>query len=147
MSGTRAGRQASRPKRSPSEYKDKEQSCRRERFRASVWGAFFDSFSRQHDGWLVTVEAADFDLRGWAGEREMPLAGVACGAKCDGESVISIFLGKAPGEHLTHAVAAPKETEAGAHEWLEIESATGEVTRVRFRSAMLPELVDGVVAE
>jgi hypothetical protein len=116
------------------------------------WGAFFDSFSRQHDGWLVTVEAAGFDLGGRAGAREMPLAGFARGAKCDGGNVISIFLGKAPGEHLTHTVAAPKyvrlkETEAGAHEWVEIESATGEVTRVRFRSAVRPEMVDGVVAE
>ena len=116
------------------------------------WGAFFDGFSRQHEDWLVTVEVADFDLEGRAGARELPLTGIACDAKCDGENVVSIFLGKAPGEHLTHTVAAPKyvrlrETEAGAHEWLEIESVTGEVTRVRFRSALLPEMVNGVVAD
>jgi hypothetical protein len=71
------------------------------------WDAFLDGFSRQHGGWLVTVEAADFDLSGRTGAHELPLAGVACDAKWDGESVISIFLGKAPGEHLTHTVAAP----------------------------------------
>lgn len=108
------------------------------------WSAFFDGFSQQHEGWLVTIKAAGFDFEGRAGACELPLMGIACGAKCDGEGVVSIFLGKGPGEYMTHTVVAPKhvrlkETEERAHELLEVESATGEVMRVLFRSTSLPE--------
>jgi hypothetical protein len=39
-----------------------------------------------------------------------------------------------------------KQNEQGADEALEIESPAGAVL-VRFKSAVLPELVDGIVAE
>ena len=54
--------------------------------------------------------------------------------------------------HVTRAITAPKrvmleETEGGAHEALKVETADGTATLLRFRSAVLPEIVDGVLSE
>ena len=54
--------------------------------------------------------------------------------------------------HLTHVITAPshdrlEQTQEGASEALRIESTSGATTLLRFRSAMLPEMVDGVVLE
>lgn len=53
-------------------------------------------------------------------------------------------------EQVAHTIARPlqvrlNQTEEGAHRGLEIESAGGELTVLRFRFAVLPETVDGVV--
>ncbi len=66
--------------------------------------------------------------------------------------IISIDVGKTPREHVTHSISNPthvwlQETEQGAHEALEIQTASGTTTLVRFRETALPEMVDGVVGE
>jgi hypothetical protein len=57
--------------------------------------------------------------------------------------------GTGPEDTLTHIVAHPtrvqvEETPEGAEVAIEIESQSEGTTLVRFRSAVLPELVDGV---
>jgi len=113
------------------------------------WVAFFDSFSRQHEGWLVRLEVFGSDIGAQVEAEEMPLQGIAADLK-DGEETISIIIGEAPEQHVAHSIAAPthvrlEETEQGAQEVLQIESADGSTTLLRFRSAVLPEMVDGVV--
>src|SRR5688572_25306210 len=112
------------------------------------WAAFFEGFSRRHQGWLATVEVFGSDIGAQVEARELPFEGITADLKQDDGNSISIFIGKTPDEHVTHMILAPthvrlKQTEAGADEALEIESAT-ETTLLRFRSAMPPEMVDGM---
>ena len=80
----------------------------------------------------------------------MPLDGITAELNRMGEDVISILVGgTTPRECITHIIYTPthvrvKQTEAGADEALEIESA-GSTTVLRFRSAVLPEMVDGIL--
>jgi hypothetical protein len=115
-----------------------------------AWSAFFDSFSRQHEGWLITLEVLAPEIGAQVESREQPLAGITADLRDKGEDVISILVGRGSDDHVGHLIHAPsrvwlKETEAGAHEALHIESTRGATTLLRFRSAVLPESVDGVL--
>jgi hypothetical protein len=113
------------------------------------WAAFFDSFSRQHEGWLATVEVLGKEIGAQVEARELALRGITAELKGD-EDTISIILGETPKDHITHIITGPshvrlEQTESGAHEALQIESASGVTTLLCFRSAVLPEMVDGIV--
>jgi hypothetical protein len=113
------------------------------------WAEFCERFSRQHRGGRVTLESVAPDGATQVVAHELPLQGITLD-KADGQVEISVTLGKDSGEQLTHAIAAPahvifRETEAGAHEGLDIESADGQVTRIRFRVPILLEAIDGVI--
>jgi hypothetical protein len=115
------------------------------------WVEFLDSFSRQHEGWMVTVEVFGAEIGAQVEAEELTLEGITADLK-DGENVISVIVGKRPTEHITHNIAQPtsiriEQTEGGADMALQIESGDGMTTLVRFRSAVLPEMVDGIVAE
>jgi hypothetical protein len=116
------------------------------------WVPFFDSFSRQHDRWLVTLEVLWPEIGAQVESRDQALSGITAELKDSGEDVISILLGGAPRDHVAHIVHAPshvrlKETESGAHEALQIESSSGVTTLLQFRSAVLPQAVDGIVLD
>jgi hypothetical protein len=116
----------------------------------SEWSAFFDSFSRQHQGWLVTIEVLAFDIGAQVVARELALQGITAEMKDESEGAISIMAGGGPEAHVTHTITAPtqvrlKQSEEGADEALEIESASATITLVRFRSAMPTEMVDGIL--
>jgi Family of unknown function (DUF5335) len=116
------------------------------------WISFFDEFSRQHEGWLATVEVLGADLGTQVEARELPLVGVTADLKGETEDAVSIFTGAAAADNVTHTVIAPahvrlEETESGAHQALQIVSRSGETTLIRFRSAVLPEALDGVAIE
>lgn len=113
------------------------------------WVEYLDGFSRQHEGWLVTVEVVGCEIGAQVEAEEMALARITADLK-SGEDVISIILGKGLTERVTHNVARPthlriEQTGSGADLALQIESDGGATTLVRFRSAVLPEMVDGVV--
>jgi hypothetical protein len=115
--------------------------------RPPEWREFFDTFSRAHDGWLVTLEVLG-DLGAQEEARELPLKGVTAEELSHGGS-ISIMVGHGD-QILTHTVAQPtrvqvERTEDGAEAAVQIESKTGEKTLLRFRSAVAPELVDGML--
>jgi hypothetical protein len=116
------------------------------------WAAFFDSFSRRHEGWLATVEVLGEEVGAQTEARELPLVGVSAELKGGEDDAVSIILGGARGDHITHTVTRPdrvrvEQAEGGADEALQIESADGSRTLLRFRSAVLPEMVDGIVSE
>lgn len=113
------------------------------------WMSFLDGFSRQHEGWLASIEVSlpsgkltevvDRGLRGVSIDHS------------DGKRRLYVAVGDAPDECLTHVVDTPtqirfKRTRTGAHRGLDIVSADGSTTRVRFRSAMLPEMLDGIAS-
>jgi hypothetical protein len=112
------------------------------------WAEFFDSFSQRHQGWLVTVEILGPDIGDQVEARALPLEGITAELNGDEEDEIDIFVGTRPDSHVTHKINAPlhvrlKQTEQGADEALEIESE-GVAALLRFRSAIQPELVDGI---
>ena len=116
------------------------------------WRQFFDSFSRQHEGWLATLEVLGADVGAQEEGRELPLAGVGLFSGGDETEAISIDLGTTPDNHISRAISEPigvwlKQTEEGADAALEIEVADGTKTLLQFRSPMPAELVDGVVLD
>jgi hypothetical protein len=115
------------------------------------WGSFLEVFSRQHEGWLATLEVVGPDIAQPAAG-EFPLKGVALTSVVGESEGITINLSKAPEDHVKHTIIEPThvwlvQTQEGANAGLEIVSADGTKTLLRFRSPVLPEFVDGVVLE
>lgn len=113
---------------------------------------FLASFSRQHEGWLVTVEVLGEEIGAQVEAEGKPLGGITAELKDGGGDLISITVGRTPEERVTHNIAAPthvriEQAESGADMALQIESSEGATTLVRLRSAMLPEMVDGIITE
>lgn len=114
------------------------------------WLSFLDGFSRQHEGWLVTLEVAEGQGRSEVEAENLKLEGVTPEHSEDHDR-ISIALGKAPDDHLTHFVSDPirvmfLETKTGEHAGLQIEAADGSRTVVRFRGPAKPETLNDVAA-
>ena len=84
------------------------------------WPAFFESFTREHDHWLVSVD----------GERDsLPLEGLI--AREDGR--VTITLGGDISHHRRIVIDAASVKVDGND--VEIESADKHVTRLAFRNA------------
>jgi hypothetical protein len=114
------------------------------------WISFFDSFSLQHERWLVFLElsAVGTDLQVQA--HDIPLQGISADLKEPGADTIVIRVGSASGGYLAHWVRHParvilEQTAEGADIALLIESGRGACTRLRFRSPVLAERLDGVL--
>ena len=113
------------------------------------WTSFFNTFSKQHEGWIASLEILGDEVGAQKEAVELPFQGISFNAEDEAESLI-INLGKTPEDHVSHTVVRPrhvwlKETPEGAHDSLEIEQAGNQKTLLRFRSPMLPEFVDGLV--
>lgn len=98
------------------------------------WREFFDSFSRQHEGWLTRTELGDRLL-----SNDLPLIGIAAD-----RAAIEIMLGG-----TTYVIDRParvifERTRTGAHAGVRIETAGGEVYALQFRVAAHPEFLDGI---
>jgi hypothetical protein len=116
------------------------------------WKTFFDTFSRQHEGWLATLEVLGTEIGAQKEARDLPLEGITAALEGTSPGTIAISLGKTPEDHVTHTISGPsrvwlEQTSEGANAALEIESADEVKTLLRFRSALLSEMVDGVVLE
>jgi hypothetical protein len=100
----------------------------------SDWGRFFESFTMQHDHWLVSVD----------GEKgTLPLAGIVAR-----DHLLVITLGGDISHHRRITIDAARvtvEQKDGVDEGVTIESKDGHRTRLAFRSPMPLELVDGVI--
>jgi hypothetical protein len=112
------------------------------------WTEFADAFSRKHAGWLVTLEALDPALGAQEIARDVPLGGITADRE-PGHDEITILLAESSQRHATHRVVAATrlyllQNDEGADEALEAETASGSKTILRFRSPMLPEMVDGL---
>jgi hypothetical protein len=116
------------------------------------WPEFFDSFSRQHEGWLVTLEIFGTDIGAQVEERELAFEGIVDEwDEVQGNEIV-IMIGAKPDDHITHSISRPtqvslEQTDEGADAALAIKSGDGSTTLLRFRSPMLPEMVDAVVAQ
>ncbi|HKW67807.1 MAG TPA: DUF5335 family protein [Terriglobales bacterium] len=114
------------------------------------WLSFLDGFSRQHEGWLVTLEIPEVQGRSGVEAENLKLVGITP-EHSEGRDRISIALGKAPDDHLTHFVSDPVrvltlEGTNGEHAGLQIEAADGSRTAVRFHGPAKPEALNDVAA-
>ena len=114
------------------------------------WNNFFDSFSRQHEGGLATLEVLGTEIGAQEEAHELPLEGVSIGSGINEPETIAISIGRTPDDHISHTITKPEhvwleQTDEGADAALEIESADATKTLLRFRSPVPPEYVDGVV--
>lgn len=92
------------------------------------WPGFFESFTMQHDHWLVSVDGEKATL---------PLEGIV--ARDDGR--ITIHLGGDISHHRVIVIDGARvrvEQQDGADHGVAIESADGHTTRLQFRSPMPP---------
>ena len=101
------------------------------------WEGFLDSFSRQHEGWLATLEVLSTDIGAQQEAHDLPLEGITATSKNTEPRAIAISLGNTPEDHVTHTISEPtriwlERTVEGANAALEIESADGVKTLLRF---------------
>ena len=116
---------------------------------AEDWSMFLDAFSRQHEGWLVTIAIStpeSSQVEAYARR----LRGVSVD-HLRGRHTAYIETGDEQDSVLTHAVSGVARmvflrSKSGAHRGLEIISADGTKTRMIFRSAILPDMVSGLGA-
>ena len=111
-----------------------------------VWTDRLDEFAKVHDGWLVSLDVLGPAIGAQPEVDNLPLSGVSS----DHADTITISVARSMTEHFTHVIHAVtrvdvEQTEEGADAALQIESADGTKTVLRFRAAVLPETVDGVV--
>jgi hypothetical protein len=109
------------------------------------WIKFFDDFSKEHQGWIATVELIGLDIGDQEEAGSLPLVGISADLK-DRENRIEVTVGGRPDAHLTHTINNPvtvklKPAEEEGHEAIEVKSADGTITLVSFRHIM-PELAE-----
>ncbi len=107
------------------------------------WLSFLDGFSRQHEGWLVTLEVGEGSGMSGVEAEDLKLEGITP-EHSEEHDRISIALRRAPDDHLTRFVSDPirvvfLERKTGEHAGLSIETADGRRTVVRFRGPAKPE--------
>lgn len=116
----------------------------------SSWNLFFDTFSRQHEGWLVTMEVVGIEIGAQIQGEDLTLECMTLESSEKSGNTIITMIGARKDEHITHNINDPTEvsltqTDEGADAVLAIKSSDNITTMLRFRSPMLPEFVDGVV--
>jgi hypothetical protein len=116
------------------------------------WPKFFDSFSRQHEGWQVTLEIFGTEIGAQVQERGLAFEGIVDEwDEVQGNQLV-IIVGAKSDDHITHSIGRPievsmEQTDEGADAVLAIKSADGVMALLRFRSPILPEMVDGLVSQ
>jgi hypothetical protein len=81
--------------------------------------------------------------------RDLPLNGITAELNECGGDEIEIVAGRQPDKHISDTIVAPrkvwlKSSDEGADEALEIQGIN-VTALIRFRSAIPPELVDGIL--
>ncbi|HOK45654.1 MAG TPA: DUF5335 family protein [Bryobacteraceae bacterium] len=118
----------------------------------SEWQAFCDMFSRQHEGWLTTLEVLSMDLGGQQEATDLPFQSINADLKGSDPDAIEIRVGTSPQSQVTRIINGVarfsyERSETGEHEGLEVLTTTGERTVLRFRTAQFPEALDRIADE
>lgn len=108
------------------------------------WTPVLKAFSAVHEGWPVSLDILSAPIGAQPEITELPLLGVSVEPGDDG--AITIAAARSAVDHITHVVQAPtrvwiQRTEAGTSAALEIESADGTKTILRFKAVVPPEVV------
>jgi uncharacterized protein DUF5335 len=116
---------------------------------AAEWEEFLEQFSQVHRAWLATVDRVQPGAADHVEANERRLASVTPDVRARRVAGIEIrFQEDAPARTVIRidqpARVRVDETEEGAERGLEIQDADGECTRIHFRAAPLPEMLDGL---
>jgi uncharacterized protein DUF5335 len=100
------------------------------------WIRFFDDFSKNHEGWIVTLEVLGADIGDQEEANNLPLVGISADVKAR-ENRVEIIVGGRPDVDLTRFIERPKhvwvkEPRLPGDEAMEIESEDGIKTILNF---------------
>ena len=114
-----------------------------------AWADRLGEFTAMHEGWLVSLDVLG-DLGAQTVIDNLPLLGVSTD-RVEHNRTIVISVARSASEHFTHIIEAAQRiyiqrADDGAEAALQVESADGTKTILRFRATVLPESVDGIVA-
>ncbi len=106
------------------------------------WTQVLKAFSAVHEGWPVSLDILSASIGAQPEITELPLLGVSVEPGDGG--TITIAAARSAVDHITHIVQAPtrvwiQHTDAGTSAALEVESADGTRTILRFKAASPPE--------
>ena len=76
------------------------------------WTNFFDTFSRQHEGWLATLELFDPEVGAQELVDQLPLEGVSVSSEAHDLEDIAINFGGPAEDHISHVISGV------THVWL-----------------------------
>lgn len=114
------------------------------------WAQELEGFGQQHHDWLVSLRRCRGEEPPEVLVHEAPLESVRLrrGGGPDAEAVDVVV--RDPGGTVAHRVHRPwvvsaERAPSGEHAGLTVVSHDGERTELRFRAAVLPEAVDGVI--
>ena len=98
---------------------------------------FFDDFSKNHEGWIVTLEVLGSDIGDQEEANRLPLVGISADVKA-GENRIEIIVGGRPDADVTRFINWPKhvwvkESSKPGDEAIEVESEDGIKTLLNFQ--------------
>ena len=100
------------------------------------WTQFFDDFSKQHEGWIVTWEVLGRDLGDQEKTTRLPLVGISADLK--GRTPrIDVMVGGRLDAHVTQIIETPahvrfRPPDQPGHEAIEVETEDGRVTLITF---------------
>jgi hypothetical protein len=123
-------------------------SMQTEEIARHAWNQWLDEFTAIHEGWLVSIEIVGPEIGAQPEIDNLPLLGVSPD-RIDHDPAIVVAVGRSSTDYVTHVVRNAthlhiQRTDQGADAALQIESSDGVKTILRFRTAALPETVDGV---
>jgi hypothetical protein len=100
------------------------------------WIRFFDDFSKNHEGWIVSLEVLGADIGDQEEANNLPLVGISADVKAR-ENRVEIIVGGRPDVDLTRFIERPKhvwvkEPRLPGDEAMEIESEDGIKTILNF---------------
>ena len=100
------------------------------------WLSFFDNFSKEHAGWIVTLEVLGSEIGDQEEANGLPLVGISADVK-DRENQIEIVVGGRPDADVTRIINTPKRVwvkppNVVGDEALEVESKDGITTLLTF---------------
>ena len=111
------------------------------------WMEFLEAFSERHRRWLVRIEIHDVETEEDVGSEYMPLHGIELDMEDSANPRINVTIDS---DHklIKHVLFRPSHlilhlSAGGADESLHIQSLNTSTT-IRFRAAVLPDVVDGV---
>jgi rubrerythrin len=102
------------------------------------WVELFDDFTKNHRGWVGTLEVFGEKLGAQIAESEQLFEGISADVKSTGPDRVTILLGSEPGAHKDHVVTDPKHVRMRlepAAATLEIEGSDGIKVLLRIHPA------------
>jgi hypothetical protein len=106
------------------------------------WPEFFDRFSRQHEGSLLTLEILGSEIGAQIENRELSFEGIVDEWDDIHGNRIMIMAGAKPDGHITHIISQPvqvslEQADDGADVALAIKAADGTTALLRFKQSSL----------